>query len=165
MKKLNNVNNGEYSDEWFTPKDVVLKCYEILDPKSSSVILCPFDSQESYFVKIGQELGHKVIYGIKDFLDSDYNFDYLITNPPFSIKDRVIERVLSLGKPSTMVLPLDTLGGVKRHSLYKTYGYPSVYVPTKRINYFDNTWTKPAGGSSVHSVIMTFNRGTGISWE
>jgi hypothetical protein len=165
MKKLNNITGNEYSDEWFTPKEIVLKCYEILDPKSRSVILCPFDSQESYFVKIGQEQGHKVIFGITDFLEKDYEFDYLITNPPFSIKDRVIERVFRLGKPATMVLPLDTLGGVKRHSLYKEFGYPEIYVPTKRINYFDNTWTKPAGGSSVHSVILTLNRGTGITWE
>jgi hypothetical protein len=165
MKKLNNITGNEYSDEWFTPSEVVQKCYQILKPDPNSTIMCPFDSEESFFAKQGLELGAKVIYGITDFLQTDYDFDFLITNPPFSIKDQVIERVLTLGKPATLVLPLDTLGGVKRHSLYKEFGYPEIYVPTRRINFFDNTWSKKAGGSSVHSVILTFNRGTGISWE
>jgi len=31
-----------------------------------------------------KELGHSVIYGIEDFLKSNkYEFDYIITNPPF----------------------------------------------------------------------------------
>jgi hypothetical protein len=53
-------------------------------------------------------------------------------------------------------LPLDILGGVKRHRLYKQYGTPSIYVPTKRISYYDQDWTKRPG-ASFHSVIARFN--------
>lgn len=58
--------------------------------------MCPYDSKDSEFVKYGLDRGYKVIYGIQDFLEKDYDYDYLITNPPFSIKDDVIENVLKM---------------------------------------------------------------------
>jgi hypothetical protein len=165
MKKMNNITNSEYSDEWFTGEDTVRLCYQILRPEKGSTVMLPFDSEQSHFVKVGKELGLKVIYGIKDFLESkDYEFDYLVTNPPFSLKDKVIAKVYEYKKPSTLVFPLDTLGGVTRHALFKANGYPEIYMPTRRVNYFDTNWNRKPG-SGFHTVIMTFNRGTGISWE
>jgi hypothetical protein len=165
MKKMNNITNSEYSDEWFTGEDTVRLCYQILKPKQGSTVMLPFDSEQSHFVQVAKELGLKVIFGITDFLDSsDYEFDYLVTNPPFSLKDKVIAKVYEYKKPSTLVFPLDTLGGVTRHSLFKANGYPEVYIPTRRVNYFDTDWNRKPG-SGFHTVIMTFNRGTGISWE
>ena len=84
------------------------------------------------YVQYGIECGYNVIYNIRDFLDRDvtYELDYVITNPPFSIKDDVIERCLEYGKPSMLVLPMDSLGGVKRHSLFKSFkSFPKVYCP------------------------------------
>jgi hypothetical protein len=165
MKVLNNITGNEYSDEWFTGEDKVRLCYEILQPKPGSTVMLPFDSEQSHFVQVGKQLGLKVVFGITDFLDSsDYEFDYLVTNPPFSQKDKVIAKVYEYKKPSTLILPLDTLGGVTRHSLFKANGYPEIFMPTRRISYFDNNWKKKPG-ASFHSVILTFNRGTGISWE
>jgi hypothetical protein len=165
MKVLNNITGNEYSDEWYTGEHTVRLCYEILKPTQGSTVMLPFDSEGSQFVKVGKELGFKLIYGIRDFLESsDYQFDYLVTNPPFSLKDKVIAKVYEYKKPSTLVLPLDTMGGVARHSMFKTYGHPEIYIPTRRISYFDEDWNKRPG-ANFHSVIMTFNRSTGITWE
>lgn len=165
MKKMNNISNREYSDEWFTGEETVRLCYDILDGAPGSTVICPFDSEESFFVKVGKELGFKVIYGITDFMaSSDYEFDYLITNPPFSIKDKVIAKVFEYKKPAVMILPLEAIAGVARHKLYKENTYPHVYMPTRRIQYFDTEWNRKPG-SGFHSIIMTFNRTSGFTWE
>jgi hypothetical protein len=102
---------------------------------------------------------------MEDWLDSNYQYDFLMTNPPFSIKDYVIEKVLKDGKPSALILPLDSIGGVKRHSLFREYGFPAVYIPSKRISYYDENWQKK-NGSNFHSIIMLLNTDqTGILWE
>lgn len=91
--------------------------------RGGATVLCPFDTDKSLYVQYGIECGYNVIYNIRDFLDRDvaYEFDFVITNPPFSIKDDVIERCLEYGKPTMLVLPMDSLGGVKRHSLFKSF--------------------------------------------
>lgn len=108
---LVNRYKGSLDDEWYTPIDIVKKMLRIFPPKKRDTIICPFDTSASNFVKILKNQGYHVIYGMTDFLKKDYEFDYLITNPPFSIKDEVIERCVEMGKPSVLVIPVDALGG------------------------------------------------------
>lgn len=142
-------------------------CWELLNIQSDETVCCPFDSEKSLFVQKALAEGNKIIYGIQDFVGSThYEFDKLVTNPPFSIKDSVIHSVYEYGKPSALILPLDSLGGVKRHSMYAKYGEPTVYIPTKRISYFDQSGQKRQG-SNFHSVVTLFNQKTEptIIWE
>lgn len=162
MKRQNNILGNMYSDEWHTDQETVDLVCHLLSPKG--VICCPFDSSASLFVQAAENVG-RAVYGMRDWLDHDYEYDYLMTNPPFSIKDKVIERVMKSGKPSALVLPLDSLGGVKRHKLYSSYGYPAVYVPSRRISYFDSLGIKRKA-SNFHSVILLFHTNRqGIIWE
>lgn len=104
--------NNSYSDEWYTPVNVVRTMLKVFPPKIGDRILLPFDTAESNFTKvITSEYDSDAIWGIRDFLTKNYEFDYLITNPPYSIKDKIIERCIDLGKPSVLLLPIDTLGG------------------------------------------------------
>jgi len=166
MNKLSGITGNELSDEWYTSPDTVKLMVKILKPRVHSVICCPFDTQKSHFVKVLQELGHTVIHSINDWLTQDYEYDYLITNPPFSIKDQVIEKCLISGKPSVLILPIDSMGGVKRHELYKTYGWPTIYMPTRRINYISED-EKQTKGNHFHSIVMKLNdhEQKGLIWE
>jgi 16S rRNA A1518/A1519 N6-dimethyltransferase RsmA/KsgA/DIM1 with predicted DNA glycosylase/AP lyase activity len=162
---LNNVTGNVKSDEWYTPVEIVQKCYELLNPRYKSVIMCPYDTQDSHFVKVGQMRNHTVIHSITDYLETDYEYEYVITNPPFSIKDDVIERVLESARPAALILPVDSLGGKRRHALFKKYSYPSIYVPTKRINYVDGSGLNRQS-SSFHSIIMLLNvNHSNLLWE
>lgn len=162
---LNNVTGNIKSDEWYTPVEVVQKCYELLNPRYKSVIMCPYDTENSHFVKVGQMRSHTVIHSITDYLETDYEYEYVITNPPFSIKNDVIERILRAGKPAALILPIDSLGGVNRHRLFKEYGYPSIYVPTKRIGFVDGTGLNRKA-NNFHSIIMLLNvNHSSLLWE
>lgn len=154
------------TDEWMTPIEVVDLCYDLLKVPTGAKVLNPFDTAQSQFVKRASARGYVSIHGINDYVESDsYEFDYMATNPPYSFKDQIIERALQYGKPAALVLPLDSMGGVRRHKLFKQYGYPSIYVPSKRISYIDEQGTQRKG-AAFHSVVMLLNTGEScILWE
>jgi len=62
------------------------------------------------------------------------NFDCIITNPPFSLKEKFLERCYQLKKPFALLLPLTTFEGKKRQELFKKYGV-QVILFDKRINF------------------------------
>jgi hypothetical protein len=155
------------TDEWYTDEETVILCLEILDPKPKATILCPFDSEQSSFVKVLKAEGFTVIYGITDFFESElYECDYIMTNPPFSIKNAIIEKVFQYKKRTVLVLPLDVIGSKTRHKLFADNEDPQIYVPAGRISYFDENWIKRPS-SNFHSIIATFNHGynSGLTWE
>lgn len=84
--KLDAITNK--NDEWYTPREAVLPILKYL--KQSSTIWCPFDTEESEYVKVLQQAGHNVIYthiiNGEDFFDYNIECDYIISNPPYSIK-------------------------------------------------------------------------------
>lgn len=156
---LKGITGNVLSDEWYTNQETVDLAIKLLNPEPNSLILCPFDTDKSLFVKTLESMEHSVIYGIDDFVTGQFRIcDYIITNPPFSIKDQVIQKVLEYGVKTVLILPIDAMGGVKRHTLFQEYGYPSVHVPARRIAYYDENW-KLRKGTSFHSIIMTFNSG------
>ena len=77
-------------DEKDTPKFLVDKCLSICDIENKNILL-PFDTENSLFVKELKQQGANIKYGFRDFMEIDYYYDLLITNPPFSIKEKVFE--------------------------------------------------------------------------
>lgn len=154
-------------DEWMTPYEIAQTCYDLLGAKAGQKVINPFDKPESNFVKVAENNGLNSIHGITDYLEATfYSYDLLCTNPPYSIKDKVIEKVYQYGKPAALVLPADSLSGVKRHHLFKTFGYPSIYVPQKRIAYSNGYGERIKNGVSFTSLIMLFNvEQSKIYWE
>jgi hypothetical protein len=166
MKNLSGITKIVKNDEWYTTKETVNLMFDLLAIPNAAKVICPFDTDKSNFVVEGIARGYEMLYGMRDWLSGNYDYDYLITNPPYSIKDDVIEKCLVSGKPSALVLPIDSMGGKRRHGLYKKYGYPTIYMPTKRINYIsvDGLHTK---GNHFHSIIMILNdpKGNRLIWE
>lgn len=85
---------------------------------------------KGYYSTIGTDL----LTG-QDFLSylPEY-FDCIVTNPPFSIKQKFLERAYSLGKPFAFLLPLTTFETTKRQELFKKYGLEVIFFD-KRINF------------------------------
>ena len=73
-------------------------------------VWCPFDTEESEFVKQIRKNGNKVIhshimYG-QDFYkyEPEEEWDCIISNPPFTNKRLIFERCLDLGKPFALIM-------------------------------------------------------------
>ena len=70
-----------------------------------------------------------------DFLTSGSAMcDCIITNPPYSIKQKFLQRCYELGKPFALLLPLTTFETKKRQDLFKKYGLEVIFFD-KRINF------------------------------
>jgi len=74
-----------------------------------------------------------------DFLNSYKECDCIVTNPPYSIKDKFLARCYELEKPFALLMPLTALEGKKRGKLYKKYGI-QLLIPNKRINFETPFW-------------------------
>lgn len=145
------------SDEVFTPDYAVKPLIKHIDnwmngkfamPPSRDMVTiwCPFDQEDSEYVRIFREAGYKVI---ASHIDDGQNFfeyepehyDIIISNPPFSIKDDILRRLDELATPFAMLLPLPTLQGQKRFK-YLQDNECQALVFDKRINFFKNKETK-----------------------
>ena len=94
-------------DEYFTPSYAVYPIMKRLQP--GTAIWCPFDTKDSEYVKVFSRNGFRVIYGHiqtgQDFFQTDVpDCDYIISNPPYSLKNQVLERLYSIGKPFAMLI-------------------------------------------------------------
>jgi len=140
------------SDEVYTPAYAVKPLLKYLDmyyhPEHKTVIWCPFDKDDSEYVKIFRSENYKVIASHIDDVGVNHNFfeyepsehyDFIISNPPFSIKDEVLKRLYELNKPYAMLLPIPTLQGQKRFPYIKNC---QALIFDKRINYYTNQDTK-----------------------
>ena len=112
MKSINKSMKSK-NDERYTPPILVKPIIKYLKP--NSVIWCPFDKKNSEFVLLLKEAGHKVIYSHidlgQDFFEYQPNedYDYIISNPPFSNKLDVLKRLYELNKPFAMLMNIECL--------------------------------------------------------
>ena len=135
----------EKNDEIYTPKEAIIPILKYLD-KTKIYWECT-DFGDSNIKKVLVENGFKVIATNKeefDFLKDDpsFKFDVIITNPPYSIKNKFIKRCYEFKKPFLLLLPITALEGKERNRLYKENGL-EIIVLNKRINFMKekkNVW-------------------------
>ena len=90
--------------------------------------------------KVLREKGFKVIgtdikTGFNFLKDKpDFNFDFIITNPPYSFKNEFLKKAYEYGKPFAILLPLTALESKERQNLYAKYGVELLLLD-KRINF------------------------------
>lgn len=130
---------GSKNDEFYTPEYAIEPILKYIKPNST--IWCPFDTKESLFVNKLQEAGHKVIYTHiftgTDFFDcSVVDCDYIISNPPYSKKGEVLQRLFDIGKPFAMLIGVVGLfESQKRFHMFKDNDFEILYM-NKRVSYF-----------------------------
>ena len=77
---------------------------------------------------------------IKNDLEEDY--DVIVTNPPYSIKEKFLSRCYELKKPFALLMPLTALESEKRQYFFRKCGIQLI-IPNRRINF-----ETPSGKSS-----------------
>lgn len=61
-------------------------------------------------------------------------WDCLITNPPFSLKYRWLERCYQLAKPFALLLPVETLGAKTAQEMFREHGIEVIFLD-RRVNF------------------------------
>lgn len=126
---INNSKNILYSkgknDECYTPSYGVEPILKYIP--DNTVVWCPFDTENSEFVKQIKKLGRgiRVInshinYG-QDFFSYEPNekWDIIISNPPFTGKRNVFDRALSFEKPFALIMSNTWLNDSAPKQLFK----------------------------------------------
>ena len=143
------------SDEVLTPRYGVIPIIKHLKKRGYTNILCPFDKGDSMFVRVLRESGFNVEYSHIgediDFFELDNSgiraaYDCIVSNPPFSIKDEILQRLYEIDMPFAIILPQNSLQSIKRVDMYLKNGIEYMGFD-RRINYYtrgDLTAWKPA---------------------
>lgn len=150
------------NDEFYTPTYAITPLLKYIKPNSS--IWCPFDTQDSNFVKMFQEAGHDVHYthiesGVDFFNEPPpENVDYIISNPPYSLKTEVLERLFKLNIPFAMLVGVvGVFESQKRFTMFKNNDFEIIYF-NKRISYFKSySDPKPSLNPPFSSVYICKN--------
>jgi hypothetical protein len=78
-----------------------------------------------------RSLGLEVIHENEDFFKNDKG-EVIVTNPPFSIKMKILQRLKELNKPFVLLLPASVLGTKALRSLFPDI---QVLIPNGRISF------------------------------
>jgi hypothetical protein len=145
-------------DEWFTPKYAVIPILKYI-PKSSK-IWCPFDTDKSLFVQTMIEEGYDVVYTHidtgNDFFNTEVpNCDYIVSNPPYSIRNKILERLFEIDKPFAMLMNSNGLFDSRiRWNLFKNNEFGLIYL-NKRVNYIKEYGKLEKSSPPFQSVYIT----------
>lgn len=115
-------NRTESGDSMYTPYYAVDPLLEFI-PKDK-IIWCPFDEEWSAFYQAFKQGGYQVVRSSlaegQDFFSYEPEWwDIMISNPPFSKKDDVLQRAYELGKPFALLLPANSIQGKKRFQIFQ----------------------------------------------
>lgn len=110
------------AQEMYTPYYCVDPIMKYI-PKDKK-IWTPFDKEWSSFYQSFTRGGYAVVRSHIDdgqdfFTYEPEEYDIIVSNPPFSIKDKILQRLYELNKPFAILLPLNSLQGKSRYKYFK----------------------------------------------
>lgn len=143
---------GSKNDEFYTPYYAVKPILKHLRPNSK--IWCPFDTKDSLFVKILERQGHSVVntsllngqdfFEIADSEIADW-CDYIVSNPPYSLKTEVLDKLFEIEKPFAMLLGcVGLFESQRRFEMFRDNDF-ELLIMNRRVDYFkDYEESKPS---------------------
>lgn len=151
---------GSKNDEFYTPYYAVEPLIKYLKPDTT--VWCPFDTEDSLFVKVLKREGHQVLNSHinegKDFFEYIplVEYDYIISNPPYSLKTEVLEKLFKMDKPFAMLVGVAGLfESQKRFEMFRDNDWEIMYF-NRRVSFMkDFTSGKTALNPPFSSVYIT----------
>ena len=126
---IERARRGAY-DELYTPVEALSYILPYI-PKEA--VIWESAPGEMDIVNALSEGGWNVVYSDKDYFDWEpRGWDVQVTNPPFSIKARWLNRANELGKPYAILLPVTALGA--RNCQIELNGADVLFLP-RRIDF------------------------------
>ena len=117
-------------DDWNTSKTAVDAIVHLI-PKGS-IVYEPFTNDTSKRHLYIHEHGFKTVSHIGDFYSNPPDFNFIVTNPPFSDIQRCLSRLFELQKPFIIIAPLSL---IVRNYFRQYRDRVSILIPAKRIQF------------------------------
>lgn len=174
--KLDEVANSG-NNEFYTPLYAIKPILKYIKPYST--IWCPFDTEDSLFVKTLRKEGHTVIAthinNGEDFFEivqsnsfhkvaydnkfsafyKDKEIKYIISNPPYSLKGEVFETLFKLKIPFAMLVGVVGLfESNKRFTLFANNDFEMMYFDKRSAYFKDYNEQKPSLNPPFLSVYV-----------
>jgi len=142
------TNNAVYyqqggGDEQYTPAYWVKVLLPHIQHIKDKIIRCPFDKEDSQFVKVLTENGFNVVYSHLEYWQDFFtyepeNWDVMISNPPYKDKRKYRERALDLKKPFTLLLPLNILSdSIINTTMRERESEIQLLIPSRRMRFYN----------------------------
>ena len=124
-------------DVYYTPLDALTPILPLIANKYTRVWE-PF-AGGNHIANFLETNGFEVIKGDivtgQDFFNYEpEKYDIIISNPPFSLKTKILKRLYELGKPFLLLMTISAIDSIERLHLYKENGI-SLYLLPKRTNF------------------------------
>lgn len=138
--KLDLITNK--NDEYYTPEYAIHPILKYIN--NNSRVWCPFDLECSNYVKLLKNKGCEVINthlsNGEDFFNIEVpkNINYIISNPPYTLKTEVFEKLFNSNIPFAMLVGVvGIFESKKRFNIFKNNDFEIMYFD-KRISFFKN---------------------------
>ena len=128
---MTTLNKLSKNDQFMTPKYVWEDIKHLIPPNKE--IWEPFygDGKSGSFL---QELGFNVIHNNEDFFQNNKG-QIIVSNPPFSIMNKIIKRLKEIDKPFILLLPVSKICTQYFRTLKDQI---QIIIPKKRISFISN---------------------------
>tara|TARA_B110000503_G_scaffold134280_1_gene213022 strand:+ start:13 stop:483 length:471 start_codon:yes stop_codon:yes gene_type:complete len=104
------------NDDYSTPVEYLAIINKFIP--QDSIICDPFYN-DGLVVDEWKKLQRDIIHDHTDFFDTEYQCDIFVSNPPFSIINKVIKKLFELDKPFAILIPIQKIAQLKVQSLLK----------------------------------------------
>jgi hypothetical protein len=108
-------------DDYDTPLYVWKMLLDYLDLGKNTIIYDPFynnGKSKTYLGKLGYD---NIIHENEDFFENyeKYNYDILISNPPYSIKQNILKILYKIDKPFVLIVPTAIISKLYVKNIFK----------------------------------------------
>ena len=143
MNHSSQIKRSVHGDEYYTLESGVnmIVPYIYRGGYEKSVIWCPFDKEDSNYVRIFKANGFDVRYGHietgQDFFQYDKpQGDIIISNPPFGKRDAIFKKIYEWDLPFALLINFNGLFDSKaRVDIFRTHSV-EMLIPRGRMKFF-----------------------------
>lgn len=136
MASLSIKQNYKKNNDYATSKYIFQMLTSFVD--KSDIIYEPFylnGSSKTYLNELGY---NKVIHYNENFFENynNYEYDIIISNPPFSIKKKVFQKLYDIDKKFIMIVPVSTITKLFIKEIFKNdIDKIQIIIPNRRLQF------------------------------
>tara|TARA_R110002153_G_scaffold54274_1_gene151205 strand:+ start:1995 stop:2480 length:486 start_codon:yes stop_codon:yes gene_type:complete len=134
MSSLSVGKKNKTGDNWYTPKSAFEDIAHLI-PKDKVIFECFYGDGSSgkYLTELGFTVEH---HDIDFFEPTPFDYDIIVSNPPFSKKIAIFKHLAKLDKPFILLVPVSILTKQYLKKYFKDK--VQIIIPKSRIHFLKN---------------------------